>query len=228
LESLGISFAANSPIAAKPGHGLQDPTNGALFCDGVLFTNAVDKGDVLDSFLGNLVFGSALAELAANKGCMPAGLPPAIYFADDRPEVRAISSSSINANAAACGSLGVQNVLSVQHGVRVAGLLDVPVLAFHFTGAPEAQGPEELHAGDALLAYQVRQSQAAARARVCSRSLACCLLPALRRMRAQIDEFLLYGVVRSDEEARRALCMPNKAVTTAAAATFKIFGVELW
>ncbi len=104
LESLGISFAANSPIAAKPGHGLQDPTNGALFCDGVLFTNAVDKGDVLDSFLGNLVFGSALAELAANKGSRPAGLPPAIYFADDRPEVRVISSSSVDTNAAACGA----------------------------------------------------------------------------------------------------------------------------
>jgi hypothetical protein len=45
---------------------------------------------------------------------------------------------------------------------------------------------------------------------------------------AQIDEFLLYGVVRTDEEARRALCMPNKTVPAAAAATFKIFGVELW
>ncbi len=48
-----------------------------------MYTNAVDKGLVLDHFLGDLVLKPALRSPSSR-----VRVPPAIYFADDRSEVR--------------------------------------------------------------------------------------------------------------------------------------------
>jgi hypothetical protein len=48
-----------------------------------VYTNAVDKGLVLDHFLGDLVLKPALRSPSSR-----VRVPPAIYFADDRSEVR--------------------------------------------------------------------------------------------------------------------------------------------
>lgn len=75
----------------------QDPDTGALWCEGVVYTNATDKGTVLDRFLRHVV-------------CMGshAPLPPSIVFVDDR--------------AANCESVQRGLPLAAEHGVPVMSL----------------------------------------------------------------------------------------------------------
>jgi hypothetical protein len=107
LSELAIDLSANSPLPRN--QALQDPDTKALFCNGVIFTNAMDKGDVLNRFLTNVVF-------------RPLGSEPApssykeIVFVDDR----------------------LDNAQSVLRGLHIATILRLPVYAYHYTGSLQA------------------------------------------------------------------------------------------
>ena len=53
LCGLGVDFAKTAPF---PCEDLRDPVTGALCAGGVIYTNARDKGVILDRFLEHIVF----------------------------------------------------------------------------------------------------------------------------------------------------------------------------
>jgi hypothetical protein len=165
LEDLGVSFLANTPVQLSSNQALQDPDTLALFHQGVLYTNGVDKGAVLDRFLGNVVLRDALQARSAQRESPDApqpavatAAPPSIIFVDDRHE----------------------NVVSVVKGLRIASLLSISVKGFHFTGAEDIfREARTLKDYEAVLRVQVRtfvgegRLLSNAEARLCLSTAAC-------------------------------------------------------
>lgn len=72
---IGLDLTAGQPAHLPAGQALQDPGTSALFSCGVVYTNAVDKGVVLDRFLRHVV---GLGERPEVR------VPPSVVFVDDR------------------------------------------------------------------------------------------------------------------------------------------------
>lgn len=103
LSPLGIDLNVNAPIPG--GRALQDPDTQALYTNGIIYTNAIDKGEVLNSFLENVLFRDANNPSST--------LPAAISFVDDR----------------------YSNSESVLRGLHCAQKLNVPIYAYHYVAA---------------------------------------------------------------------------------------------
>lgn len=72
LTRLSVDFTLNCPLPVDT--ALQDPDTQALFSRGVIYTNAIDKGDVLDRFLSNVLLSD------------PSFSVSEIVFVDDRKD----------------------------------------------------------------------------------------------------------------------------------------------
>jgi Protein of unknown function (DUF2608)/SPX domain/Zinc finger, C3HC4 type (RING finger) len=133
LFRLGIDLNIQAPL--PKGQALQDPDTKAMYSNGVIYTNAIDKGDVLNRFLENVIFtynvvvsptiaaGQQQQSDASNMVHAPSppqhgksGIPEEIVFIDDR----------------------MQNSQSVLHGLTIARKHNVNVVSYHYTGAERA------------------------------------------------------------------------------------------
>ncbi len=112
LTAIGVDLNINAPFPA--GRALQDPDTQAVYANGVIFTNAADKGEVLNSFFENVVFRGVHREKAEDgslRWSQP--VPNEIVFVDDR----------------------LSNAESVLRGLHVVQKMDIPVTAYHYVGA---------------------------------------------------------------------------------------------
>jgi len=113
LNELGICFANMAPF--PKGSVLRDPGTGAVCSDGIIYSNAIDKGVILNRFLQNVVFQDCLQSQPQRPNPALARakyLPPQIIFVDDR----------------------IENVESVARGLHVCSRdqLDIPVTSLYY------------------------------------------------------------------------------------------------
>jgi len=128
LRSLGVDLAATAPFppaGREAGRMLRDPYTGAVCQDGIIFTNALDKGLVLNRFLEHVVFRALLEEIsqynqATAKGAACELTPPnlsdvplELVFVDDRSS----------------------NVRSVASGLNTAKQLGISVTSYLYANA---------------------------------------------------------------------------------------------
>jgi len=141
LRRLGIDFSKATPLPSDL--SLQDPGTQAVYSHGIIYTNAIDKGIVLNRFMENVLLRSVLERETAQasslegkqKGdsadgtprnfkdgdafCLDATkgdsvrIPSRILFVDDR----------------------LSNAESVQTGLPMAEKFNIPVMTFHYMGA---------------------------------------------------------------------------------------------
>jgi len=133
LGSLGIDLNLNSVLPA--GRALQDPDTNALFSNGIIYTNAVDKGEVLNSFFENVIFRD-VRRIPQPDGSSKwsAPLPSTIVFVDDRHS----------------------NSESVLRNLHIAQKLSIPVYSYHYIAAhPKAVDPSHTARLDQLLQVQI-------------------------------------------------------------------------
>lgn len=199
LAGLGLDLSKRAPF--PPNSVLRDPSTGAVFSDGVIYTNAVDKGQVLNRFLQNVVFRDVIS---LTKQGQPVKLPPEIVFVDDR----------------------LDNVTSVCEGLPIASKLGVPITGFHFvnpltlsdlyvapsaqssTHAMEAKGEKE----DAETVSESNKSTPSADSVVWSREVTM----------EQIREFLASRTVLDNDQALARLqagSMPSSVAAGRVAST---------
>lgn len=125
LQRLGLNFNLHAVLPSN--QALQDPDTHALYSNGVIYTNARDKGDVLNRFLMNVIFrdhliaGITCSTSTSSTTSSLRPLPSTIYFVDDRFD---------NASSVACN-------------VPVAHRLCVPIRSFHYVGATEIETPPD-------------------------------------------------------------------------------------
>lgn len=125
LQQVGLSFNVNSPLPVD--QAFQDPDTRAVFANGIVYTGAFDKGEVLDRFLCNVLFNtehkcltlpdSKPAELAAAR----TRLPSQLVFIDDR----------------------IGNVESVLARTSFLKQHNIPIFAYHYTAVEEQLAQHE-------------------------------------------------------------------------------------
>jgi len=128
LNKLDIDFSKSSPLPADL--SLQDPGTGAVYSRGVIYTNAMDKGYVLNRFLENVLLrdlwdSSGTFDPSRNRSVAEGEeytltndkirVPSHIVFIDDR----------------------LSNSESVLQGLSTAEKFNIPVYSYHYTGATE-------------------------------------------------------------------------------------------
>jgi len=128
LNKLDIDFSKSSPLPADL--SLQDPGTGAVYSRGVIYTNAMDKGYVLNRFLENVLLrdlwdASGTFDPSRNRSIAEGEeytltddkirVPSQIVFIDDR----------------------LSNSESVLQGLSTAEKFNIPVYSYHYTGATE-------------------------------------------------------------------------------------------
>lgn len=125
LQRVGVDMNKNALL--PPHQALQDPDTEALYSNGVIYTNARDKGDVLNRFLTNVIFREWLST-GQCKRSPPAGL----FFLDDR----------------------LDNCESIQHNLPVCQKLSIPIRSFHYVACTSLTNPPDY---SKLLNIQIKQ-----------------------------------------------------------------------
>jgi len=145
LKGLGIDLTRASPL--PPDLSLQDPGTQAVYSHGIIYTNAMDKGYVLNRFMENVLLREYL-DAQQNDSSRPAGstapisinrnssfregeeytldtsgirVPSEIVFVDDR----------------------LSNSESVLEGMPLAAKLGIPVHSYHYVAAKAEDEEEE-------------------------------------------------------------------------------------
>jgi len=120
MLQLGVDFAKTAPF---PYEDLRDPVTGAFMSGGVIYTNARDKGIILDRFLEHIVFREVLKSVsnplagthAQRLKRAKSSLPAELIFVDDRKE----------------------NCDCVANGVSIPQKLGVRLVSYHFNPLSE-------------------------------------------------------------------------------------------
>jgi len=189
LRSLGIDFAANAPF---PPGSIRDPETEAVCDEGVIYTNATDKGTVLNRFLHYVALPYLAAENAASNGIVvgegegpPLVLPCEIVFVDDR----------------------LANARSVQCGLPIANQFNIPITCYHYVPAPVTVSSRTLPHPQPIAAEEVDEEEIA----VSSRTLT---MEQEEVIRIQIDHFISGGTILTDEEAKNVKINTTTTTTT--------------
>jgi hypothetical protein len=190
LRALGIDFSCNAPF---PSGAIRDPETEALCDEGIIYTNATDKGNVLNRFLHYVALPFLAAESAAANGIIPSPtsppplvLPAEIVFIDDR----------------------LANCRSVLTGLPVANQLNVPIISYHYIPAsssshvslPYAVGDDEKDEEEAAAITEIPSHE-------------------LSLLNLQITHFMEGGPVLTNEEARSLLIKVNVTVSESSTST---------
>jgi len=129
LFQVGIDLSVHCPIPR--GQALQDPETEALFANGVIYTNAMDKGIIFNRFMENVIY----RDLKKPDGSTEWNreIPREFVFVDDR----------------------VSNCESIVKGLSFAHKLDIPITSYHYTGANKKVSMFEDEDSQRLLDYQI-------------------------------------------------------------------------
>ena len=147
LCRLGIDFSTSTPLPADL--SLQDPGSQAVYCRGIIYTNAVDKGVVLNRFLENVLFRHVLddeekkkrAAAESQKSSMN-DLKQRVGFTEGEGEFFSPDAASTNKLRVPSSIVFVDdrltNVESVLNGVPLAENLGIPLHGYLYL-APSLQ-----------------------------------------------------------------------------------------